>query len=116
MRYVKRTVDVIRLDNLKVEPDIVTIDTEGFDYNVLLGLEETIAGKRPYIFMEYNPGTQEKVAAFCAERDYAVFRYEADGDLFHPLETRQGPLHRNETGNRNVLLTPVEKVDMLPRS
>jgi FkbM family methyltransferase len=44
--------EVIRIDDLNIDPSIIKIDAEGSDYEVLLGLDETLARARPFVIME----------------------------------------------------------------
>ncbi len=40
--------------------DVIKIDVEGYEYNVLLGLEPIIARDKPILFLEYSPSFYEK--------------------------------------------------------
>lgn len=51
-------VEMLKIDTFwkgKPQLDALKIDTEGYEYNVLLGAEETIAQYKPIIFMEVHP-------------------------------------------------------------
>jgi hypothetical protein len=48
-------VEVSRLDSLCINPvDLIKIDVEGFEFDVLLGAQETILRDRPIICLELN--------------------------------------------------------------
>jgi FkbM family methyltransferase len=55
----RQQVEVITLDQvLSAEPrvDFIKIDTDGFDFEVLLGAERTLRNHRPLLFFELAPG------------------------------------------------------------
>lgn len=49
-------VEVKRLDWFDLSPDLVKIDTEGFEYFVLKGGEQTLKKHRPVVIVEQKPG------------------------------------------------------------
>ncbi|MCH7631440.1 MAG: FkbM family methyltransferase, partial [Proteobacteria bacterium] len=44
--------EVVRIDDLGVEPSIIKIDAEGFDYQILQGARKTIQTSKPFIAIE----------------------------------------------------------------
>lgn len=44
------------LDSFGMSPDFIKIDTEGYEYNILLGGKETIMRSKPTIIVEQKPG------------------------------------------------------------
>jgi FkbM family methyltransferase len=48
----KITIDVNTLDSFKLQPEFIKIDVEGFEYQVLLGSQETIKNNRPILLIE----------------------------------------------------------------
>jgi len=48
-------VDVKTLDSFCLAPDFIKIDTEGFEYFILLGGEDTVRTHRPTIVVEQKP-------------------------------------------------------------
>jgi len=74
--------EIVRIDDLSLEPTIVKIDTEGFEYQVLRGMEKTIARSRPFIMLEAAWAQKEEVQTFFESRDYAVQIYDRFADEF----------------------------------
>ena len=56
--------------------DAVRIDVEGFEKNVLLGLQQTLAKYRPSVLMEFSPSTQESFAGIDEFRSLLPGDYE----------------------------------------
>ena len=56
--------------------DAVKIDVEGFEKNVLLGLQQTLAKYRPSVLMEFSPSTQETFADLQEFRSLLPADYE----------------------------------------
>lgn len=69
-------------------PDFVKIDVEGYELNVLNGMTETIARKKPNIFIElHGVGVQQKrenvknVINFLSEVGYAIYHVESGREV-----------------------------------
>ena len=113
--WTQQVVDVIPLDDLHLKPDIIKIDAEGFDYEILIGLKETITGHRPSILIEYSPPLQERLESFCKDLSYVMFVYDHVRDRFAPFEAdRERRSHLNSGSPVNLFLLPFEKVNPLP--
>ena len=113
--WTQQVVDVIPLDDLHLKPDIIKIDAEGFDYEVLLGLKQTIGTHRPYVLVEYSPPLQERLEPFCQERAYVLFVYDHVRDGFARFDIeRELRTHLNQGTPVNLFLIPFEKVNSLP--
>jgi FkbM family methyltransferase len=103
--------DVIRLDDLHLSPTIVKIDAEGFDYEVLQGLAETISRARPFIVLEIAWAAADEIVGFFNERDYVVLGYGVGEDRFY-RDARS--LYSAASGHRNSFAVPREKCGGLP--
>ena len=113
--YTQQVVNVIRLDDLNLAPDIIKIDAEGFDYQVLLGLKTTITSYRPYVLAEYSPPLQEELETFCLQISYSLFVFENYRNLFVPFDgQRELQTYLGRGTPVNVFLIPSEKVKDLP--
>lgn len=102
--------DVIPLDDLNVDPTIIKIDAEGFDYQVLLGLAATISRARPYIIVEIAWNEDDAIGRFFEERDYVVLGYDVQSDRFF-ADAKE--LISSVSGHRNSFAIPREKCDGL---
>jgi FkbM family methyltransferase len=108
-------VDIVPLDELNLYPDIIKIDTEGFDYEVILGLVKTIETARPSILIEYNPDLMEQLTAFFTDRNYKLYTYDHTQDQFSLLESKnKKDIQKHVDLNTNVFCVPIEKSNNLP--
>ena len=110
---VEYKVDVIALDQLNLKPDIIKLDTEGFDYEVLLGLVKTIDLYRPPILIEHNPDFMDQLEDFFAKRDYRLMTYDHTSDQFYTFDRKQEKdKHQLLKVGSNIFCVPVEKCTM----
>ncbi len=101
-------VDIISLDELQLRPDIIKVDTEGFDYEVLLGLQQTISQCRPYMLIEYNASLLHQERRFFNTLRYQLFLYKFREDQFYSIsEVTLKP-------EENIFCVPEEKIKGLP--
>lgn len=111
---VEYKVDIIPLDELQLQPDIIKIDTEGYDYQALLGLSQTIATCRPSILIEHNPGLLDEVMAFFKGLDYALLTYDPSKDLFKSFDRQEEfKIYSSNHITTNIFCLPREKVKEL---
>jgi len=103
---------VIRLDDLGLDPTIVKIDAEGFDYSVLLGLAETIARARPFVVTEI--GSDENTKSYFDKLGYVLLVYNIFDDYFDDDVHSYQSVVTATSGHRNVFAVPQELVDSLP--
>jgi FkbM family methyltransferase len=116
MRYEAKEVEVVPLDDLELRPNIIKIDVEGLDYQVLLGLQRTIAAHRPYILIEYTPdevggNAEEFFAGYC----YSLFTYDSERDTFIPFQPSTAKQRwEDNTLQVNLFCIPNEKATGIP--
>lgn len=101
-------VDIVPLDELQLHPDIIKIDTEGFDYEVLLGLKKTIGQYHPHLMIEYSEDLLKLEKGFFDALDYQLFFYRFREDRFYPL-----PRIDLKAGE-NIFCIPKTHVGQLP--
>jgi FkbM family methyltransferase len=72
-RTVDQTIEIKTLDSFELEPDLIKIDVQGFDYNVLVGAADTIAQHRPVIIVESETKKSRNIIGeFLTARGYTV--------------------------------------------
>ena len=72
--FKQRTVKVCTVDSLGVAPDIVKIDVEGWERQVLLGMEGLLTGSRPVLIIEQND--PHRWAPFLVQHGYRFHTFE----------------------------------------
>lgn len=103
--------EIIRGDDLHVDPTIIKIDAEGFDYAVLAGLCDTIARCRPYIMVEVTLDENDQISKLLTQFGYCLLSYDRNSDVFDS-EAESYPAR--ETGHRNMFAIPNEKRAQVP--
>jgi FkbM family methyltransferase len=73
---------IVPIDDLEVEPTIIKIDAEGFNYDVLLGAAETIRGSRPFLIIEIESEEVEKIKSYFEGMRYQLVGYDVMLDRF----------------------------------
>jgi len=110
----QQIVDVIRVDELNLAPDIIKIDAEGYDYQVLLGLAGTVSTHRPFLMVEYHPNLVGDFEKFFQGVSYELFTYDYKQDCFFPFHSDTELKTYNKTGiARNIFCVPRERQDSL---
>ena len=114
------------------QPDLMKIDVEGFEKNVLRGLENTLKQARPIMVVEISYGGALSISSLeellaLLPGEYRLFTFDtrkADGSKArrsgarakHSGAYRLVPLDRWRTsGQDDVVACPLEKLDYLPR-
>jgi FkbM family methyltransferase len=89
-----RTLDSI-VDELKIEPDFMKIDVEGFEHVVLAGGSRVLARFRPRIVLEANPGDpSDTVTEILLKHGYG-FQHITDNGLESKSEIVPVKAYRN---------------------
>lgn len=92
-----------KLDGLKLNPFFMKLDVEGFEYQVLLGAEETIKRSKPIILIE------------------SLNKDDIKMDMLKPLSYKPYKFIANkfileENGGFNVFIIPDEKMPLIAKS
>ena len=72
LRIESQTIRVIRVDDLKLNPILVKIDTEGGELSALKGMEETLRRSRPALIVESERLEETETVKFLTDLDYDV--------------------------------------------
>lgn len=114
MAYVTQSVKSVRLDSLELNPDFIKLDVEGFDYQVLLGLQATVARCRPLLLLEYTPTRIEEVERYLCEAGYILFIYDYKVDRFSLFDREcTESVWRSSGLQVNIFCVPSERRGML---
>jgi FkbM family methyltransferase len=113
--YDEQVVPVVPLDELELDPDIIKIDVEGFDYEVLVGLRNTIEKHRPHILIEYTPERMGDFESFFEEHHYSLFTYDDVKGRFAAFqESRETETWHTSAMQVNLFCIPDERISALP--
>lgn len=74
LKIEKITISVDTLDSCKLQPEFIKIDVEGFEYQVLLGAQETIKNSRPILLIE-GIAQGDKVDKLLQEWEYDIYQF-----------------------------------------
>lgn len=82
-------VEVVSLDSIKIDPDLIKIDIQGYEYYAFLGAKETLNKNKPVILLENGSTEMDKKALdFLKNMGYETYRYyignNEDCILVHP--------------------------------
>jgi FkbM family methyltransferase len=106
--------EIVRLDDLNIEPAIIKVDAEGFDYDVLVGLEATIERSRPFIATEIASSEYEKVKKYLDDRRYVLLLYNISTDCFAFDIASYPQAVSAMSGHRNFFAVPEEMIELMP--
>lgn len=112
IKFTKVGGEIVRVDDLGIDPSIVKIDAEGSDLEVLIGMRETIARTRPFLMVEIAWDDDKRIVDFLCGEKYLLFSYDESADIFALTTT----VHSSGSGYRNVFAVPEEKSSLLPVS
>jgi FkbM family methyltransferase len=106
--------EIIRLDDLDIDPSIIKIDAEGFDYDVLKGLEKTIKRSRAFIATEISSPEFERIKTYMDGLHYVLLSYDVGNDRFSKELGSYSASSPATSGHRNIFAVPEEKLAALP--
>ncbi len=97
--------------NFKFPPKFIKIDTEGNDYNILLGMKKSIKKFRPVFLIEYNKPTFIKINKYL--KSYNSYIYDFENDLLKKIDkSTKNKIsrfsHNDYLTNRNIYYIPSE--------
>jgi FkbM family methyltransferase len=101
--------DIIPIDALNIDPTIIKIDVEGFDYAVVQGLSATIGRAKPFIIIELGATKYEQIKEGLSECDYVLLTYNISSDSFSPA-----PASFGASRYRNYFAVPENLLKSIP--
>lgn len=115
MRYREQQVDICPIDDMQLDPDIVKIDVEGFDYQVLQGMKDTVSRCRPIFLVEFTPEHMEDFFEFFSKRDYRLYIYLPAATAFREFDHKSDSQSwRQQHLQVNIFCVPVERSASVP--
>jgi FkbM family methyltransferase len=85
------SVKVVPLDQLNLRPDLIKIDVEGYEFQTLKGLMETIKRFLPVLLMEIN--NSHLWLKLLQDIGYTIFYFDADSQKLLPHDGKQKTLN-----------------------
>jgi FkbM family methyltransferase len=106
--------DIIPVDSLDINPSVIKIDAEGFDYDVIEGLKTTIERSRPFIMIEIADSEYDQIREYFSDRSYVLLTYDIFSDTF----SHAPPIAPSTKGatftHRNFFAAPEEFLNSIP--
>lgn len=81
-------VDVIRIDDLALEPAYVKIDVEGAEMDALRGMEETLMANKPILMIEGSDTSYGELLPWLEERGFRPHAFDAEARKLVPKGDR----------------------------
>lgn len=106
--------EIIPLDVLSLNPTIVKIDAEGFDYAVLQGLNETIRRARPFIIIEIARTEYDEIISYLRKQRYSLLSYNLFTDCFNCEFLSWDAAVCAMSGHSNFFAVPEEMTKLIP--
>lgn len=88
-------------------PEFIKIDTEGAEFDVVLGMQETIETHRPILMIENSDGG-DKLVQHLARLDYRPFRYVRSAGTLS--------VWRRETETLNIIFLPAKWLEYVKKN
>ena len=112
IRIISKNVNCEKFDSIKLKypPIFIKLDTEGHDYEVLLGMKKTIIKNNPVFLIEYNQQIFKKIN--CLLKTYKPYIYSFKNEKFLNLNFKnktkvsRTSKKNNSLTNRNVFFIP----------
>jgi FkbM family methyltransferase len=98
--------DIIPIDSLDINPSIIKIDAEGFDYEVIEGLKTTIQRTRPFIMIEIADSEYDHIKNYLSDRHYVLLTYNIFSDTFSHAPVILPGTQNATFGHRNFFAVP----------
>ena len=110
----KKDVSCEKFDSIKIKypPDFIKLDTEGHDFNVLLGMKKTIRKHKPVFLIEYNLKIFNKICRYL--KFYKPYIYDYKNNNFLSISNKnKSQISRtsehNLLTNRNIFFIPINR-------
>jgi FkbM family methyltransferase len=92
-RIEEENFQIRRFDSFGLEPDVVKIDVQGFELEVLNGMEDILASTAPLLLIEANPASDEPIGTFVEQFGYERYRREPARSTLVPAVSDHRPLN-----------------------
>jgi FkbM family methyltransferase len=100
LEIAKINVEIKTLDSFNLQPEFMKIDVEGFEYEVLLGAEQTISNHRPILLIE-GIAQGDRVDQLLQSWKYDLYKFEDNQFYFNRFDCS------------NNFLVPQEKTELI---
>lgn len=102
--FKKRVVQVIKIDQLNLRPNIIKIDTEGSELQVLISAKKTIKNNKPLIIVEFNHNNFNKIDKLMNSYNYNPYLYNEN--KLEILNFKKKILLVKKTNAENIVYLP----------
>ena len=106
--------DIIPVDSLDINPSVIKIDAEGFDYDVIEGLKTTIERTRPFIMIEIADSEYDQIKKYLSDRHYVLLTYDIFADTFSRAPAVPPGTKSATFNHRNFFAVPEEFLNSMP--
>jgi FkbM family methyltransferase len=106
--------DIIPIDSLDINPSVIKIDAEGFDYDVIEGLKTTIQRARPFIMIEIADPEYDQIKKYLSDRHYVLLTYDIFADTFSHAPAIPPGTKDATFSHRNFFAVPEDFVSSIP--